>query len=126
LVEWQRVLRPRGALVLVLPHYRKTFDHHRQPTTVEHMLEDFQRGTAEDDLTHLPEILEKHDLSRDPGAGSEENFRTRSQNNYLNRCLHHHVFDERNSSELLKQVGFDVRACETAYPFHICILAQMR
>jgi SAM-dependent methyltransferase len=126
LVEWKRVLRPDGSLVLVLPDYRRTFDHRRQPTAVEHMMEDFRRGAGEDDLTHLPEILEKHDLSRDPGAGSAEQFRTRSQTNFANRCLHHHVFDERNSVELLDQVGFNALACELALPFHICILAQVQ
>jgi SAM-dependent methyltransferase len=121
--EWARVLRPGGALVLVLPDHRNTFDHRRRPTPVEHMLQDAAAGVGEDDLTHLPEILELHDLSRDPEAGSLEQFRARSLANAANRCLHHHVFDERNSRELLQATGFSVRAVELARPFHIFLLA---
>jgi SAM-dependent methyltransferase len=123
--EWQRITRSGGGLVLVLPNYAKTFDHQRKPTKVAHMFEDFDQGTAEDDLTHLPDILQKHDLSMDPLAGSAEEFRRRSLNNFTNRCLHHHVFDQANSRELLTKVGMDVLAVETALPFHIFLLARM-
>ena len=94
LQEWKRVTRPGGGLILVLPDYSKTFDHRRTPTTVDHMFEDFERDTQEDDLTHLPEILEKHDISLDPGVASADEFHRRSLDNFNNRCLHHHVFDE--------------------------------
>jgi SAM-dependent methyltransferase len=124
LKEWQRVLKPAGSLVLLLPYYRETFDHLRKPTTVEHMLADFDRNMAEDDLTHLPEILEKHDLALDIGISSKQEFHKRSLNNFLNRCLHHHVFDKRNSRDLLSSVGFDVLSVELARP-HICILARL-
>jgi SAM-dependent methyltransferase len=125
LKEWQRVLKPNGALVLVLPNYRETFDHFRTPTAVDHMFDDFRQDIGEDDLTHLPEILENHDLRRDAAAGSRENFRKRSLENFSNRCLHHHVFDERNSRELVTRVGFEVLSVELAIPSHICILARM-
>jgi ubiquinone/menaquinone biosynthesis C-methylase UbiE len=124
LKEWQRVLKPNGALVLVLPYYRDTFDHRRQPTRVDHLFDDFEQDVGEDDLTHLPEILEKHDLRMDIAAGSEDDFRKRSLNNFSNRCLHHHVFDECNSRELSCRVGFDVLSLEVLSP-HICILARL-
>jgi SAM-dependent methyltransferase len=124
LTEWHRVLKPGGTLVLVLPNYRKTFDHLRSPTEVNHMFDDYKRGTGEDDLTHLPEILEKHDLKRDFAAGSKEDFRKRSLDNFSNRCLHHHVFDENNSRELLTRAGFEVLTVDVAVPFHICLLAR--
>jgi len=125
LEEWKRVTRPGGALILVLPNYSKTFDRRRTPTTVDHMFEDFERGTGEDDLTHLPEILDKHDLIMDPGVGSAEAFRRRSLDNFNNRCLHHHVFDEANSRELLTRCGMEVLAVETAPTCHIFLLARM-
>jgi hypothetical protein len=55
-----------GALVLVLPHYAKTFDNRRRPTSVTHTFEDFERNTQEDDLTHLPEILKHFSFSYIP------------------------------------------------------------
>lgn len=125
LKEWQRVTRPGGGLVLVLPNYAKTFDHQRNPTSVKHMLDDFERDTPEDDMTHLSEILSLHDLEMDPPAGSPDDFRQRSLDNFTNRCLHHHVFDENNSTELLSQIGMTVLAVEIALPFHIFLLAHM-
>lgn len=125
LKEWQRVIRPSGALILALPNYKRTFDHWRRPTSVEHMLQDFERNVGEDDLTHVPEILEKHDLSMDVGAGSIDQFRQRSLDNFSNRCLHHHVFDENNSRELLQRTGFRVRSLYLGFPCHICIVASV-
>ena len=125
LKEWQRITRPGGGLILVLPFYEKTFDHRRKPTPVSHMLDDFISAVKEDDLTHLPEILELHDLSMDLAAGNAEAFRSRSLDNFTNRCLHHHVFNEANSRELLIQIGMTVLAVETALPYHIFLLARM-
>lgn len=123
--EWRRVTRPKGNLIIVLPNYAKTFDHRRLPTTVEHMLEDYERNTQEDDLSHLPEILQAHDLSMDRKAGSAEEFHNRSLNNFENRCLHHHVFNESNSRALLTACGMNVLKVESAFPFHIFLFARM-
>ena len=123
--EWQRVTRPGGTLVLAVPNYRYTFDHRRNPTTVEHMLLDYQRDTPESDLSHLDEIFNTHDLSRDPMAGSPEAFRERSLRNFENRCLHHHVFELSNTRELLTGLGMEVLAVETAWPSHIFAIARI-
>jgi SAM-dependent methyltransferase len=121
--EWGRVMSDSGSLILVLPDYRYTFDHKRQPTSVTHMLGDYEHGVDEGDLTHLPEILELHDLNRDPGAGTWEQFRERSLRNLEYRCLHHHVFNAENSQELLQVAGFSIQLVETVKPIHIVLLA---
>jgi SAM-dependent methyltransferase len=121
--EWRRVLRPASALVLVLPHKDGTFDHHRPVTPLEHLVDDFERGTQEDDLTHLPEILALHDLTLDPGAGSREQFAARSRANLANRCLHQHVFDTHAAVALADQARLSIRAVEPALPHHILIIA---
>ncbi|MGH8208374.1 MAG: methyltransferase domain-containing protein [Steroidobacteraceae bacterium] len=121
--EWQRVLKPGGVFFLVLPHKDGTFDHRRPVTPLAHMIEDFERGTGEDDLTHLPEILELHDLSLDPGITSLDGFKARSEKNLENRALHQHVFDTRTAVELVDHARFQIHAVELAHPYHIAVLA---
>lgn len=99
--EFLRVLKKGKPLVILVPCKKYTFDHKRDDTTFEHLLEDYRKGVLEDDLSHLDEILELHDLSLDKLAGTKEQFRERSKNNFKNRCLHHHVF----SNELLACIG---------------------
>lgn len=124
LKEWQRVTRPGGALVLVLPYYRKTAEHKRTPTTVDHMMEDFERGVLEDDPTHVEEVFAKHDRSIQP-VGTDAEFRENLLANYTNRMMHHHAFDEVNSRELLERVGMNVLSVELGEPHHVILLAQM-
>ncbi|MGA7218560.1 MAG: methyltransferase domain-containing protein [Candidatus Sulfotelmatobacter sp.] len=128
LLEWKRITRQQGALILVLPDYRRSFDHRRAPTPVSHMLEDYTKKTGEDDATHLPEVLRLHDIARDGTLQTHtlEELRARSMNNLSNRILHHHVFDENNSVELLAAVGLEVLAVEPALPYHIFIVSRWR
>jgi SAM-dependent methyltransferase len=110
--EWRRVLRPGGRLLLVVPHKEGTFDHRRPVTSLEHMLADDELGTAEDDLTHLEEVLRLHDLGRDSGVDDPEMFARRSHENPIHRGLHHHVFTTDTVLQLLDKVGFEVDAVE--------------
>lgn len=91
--EWIRVLKKEGLLLLVLPNKSYCFDHNRSVTEFSHLLIDYQNHITEDDLTHLDEILELHDLKMDKPAGSFEQFKERSLKNFDNRALHQHVFD---------------------------------
>jgi SAM-dependent methyltransferase len=124
LQEWLRVLKAHGLLVLVLPHKDGTFDHRRPVTPLEHIIEDFERGTTEEDLTHLPEILALHDLSRDPEAGDFAAFKVRSEGNVENRCLHHHVFDSEAVVRLIDHLGLELHAVEPIRPYHIFAVAE--
>lgn len=108
MAEWKRVLRDGAALVLVLPNKSCNFDHNRPVTTFQHLKDDYVSKTTESDLTHLEEILALHDLSMDPPAGDLENFRKRSLDNFHNRTLHHHVFDEKLIREVLDHFSFEV------------------
>ncbi len=123
LSEWIRLLKHGGAMVLLLPHRDRTFDHRRPITTMEHLIADFTVGTTENDLTHLVEILALHDLGRDPDAGDMEDFRERSLRNLENRCLHHHVFDTALAVNLVEYMGLQIHAVEEVMPFHILIVA---
>jgi SAM-dependent methyltransferase len=98
LQEWMRILKPGGLAVLVLPH--------------------------KDDLRHLPEILKLHDLQMDPPAGSIDQFKKRSEENFANRCLHHHVFDSRLVAAVMDYVGLQICSVEAVLPFHIIAIGQ--
>jgi SAM-dependent methyltransferase len=124
LIEWRRVLRPGGALVLVVPARDGAFDHRRPITTLAHLIEDFEKNVSEDDLTHLAEVLQLHDLSRDPGASDAGMFRERAERNTEFRSLHHHVFDTRLVVDVVCHAGFELVAAEGLEPYHIVVLAR--
>lgn len=92
--EFRRIVRTGGVILIAVPIKEKTFDHRRNYTTFEHILSDYKNEIKEDDLTHLDEILELHDLNMDKQAGDFEAFKERSANNFQNRCIHHHVFSK--------------------------------
>lgn len=122
--EWHRLTRPGGHLILVLPDPERTFDHRRTVTTLAHLQEDFARDTREDDLTHAEEAIARHDLDRDPGVGSSDEFRVRVRANVQNRCLHHHVFTLELMTSALRDAGWTVLDAEKARPLHLLALAR--
>jgi SAM-dependent methyltransferase len=124
LAEWGRLLRTGGGLVLVVPHRDGTFDHRRPITTMQHLIEDLETGMGEDDLTHLPEILELHDVSRDPGVSDAVKLRERAMHNAEIRSLHHHVFDTRLALAAVERAGLDILAVEPLRPYHIVVVAR--
>lgn len=54
-----RALKPGGSLVLVVPDMTKTFDSKRVSTTLEHLIEDYERPSRERDLEHYEEFYLK-------------------------------------------------------------------
>jgi SAM-dependent methyltransferase len=122
--EWIRVVKPGGLFVIIVPHRDGTFDHRRPTTSLAHLIEDFERGTTEADLTHLEEILSLHDLSRDPEAGDIEAFAARGRRNFENRCLHHHVFDTRSAVDMIHHAGLQIVFVQALAPHDIVILAR--
>jgi hypothetical protein len=92
--EWLRVISDEGLLLVVVPKKEATFDHNRPINSFEHLKSDFENNIGEDDLSHLEEILQLHDLSLDylPNRTIEA-FKVRSVNNFQNRALHQHIFD---------------------------------
>jgi len=122
--EWLRVLKPGGALLVVAPDKRFTFDRRRQITLFDHLLDDYNSNVGEDDLSHLDEILSLHDLLMDRDAGDHFQFSARSLKNYENRCLHQHVFDK----DLLKQIfghfGVEVLYSDFSFPFNIIMMGK--
>jgi SAM-dependent methyltransferase len=91
--EWLRVIKKDGIILIVLPNKKYTFDHRRPVTGMAHLVDNYNASIGEDNLEHLEEILQLHDLAKDKLAGSVEDFRERGLKNFEKRSLHHHVFD---------------------------------
>lgn len=124
LLEWLRVLKVGGALLLVVPHKDGTFDHQRPVTALSHLLDDFNCKMPESDLTHLSEVLRLHNLSRDSGSPDFAAFKARCEDNLRQRCIHHHVFNTHLAVEAVDWVGMQILNVQLLRPFHIVVLAQ--
>jgi SAM-dependent methyltransferase len=122
-IEWLRVLKTGGYLLLVVPHRDGTFDHNRPVTSIRHLVDDFEQAMGEDDLGHLQEISKLHDLTLDPAAGDLESFCQRSMKNYENRCLHHHVFDTELVARIMDFLKLKIINIQSVLPYHIVVLA---
>jgi hypothetical protein len=88
------------------------------------LLQDLNKQTPEDDLTHLDEILALHDLEMDLLAGNKESFEKRSRANLSNRCLHHHVFDMALIKDVFKYFGLNTYLLSSAPPYHLIAIGQ--
>lgn len=124
LKEWLRVLKNDGYLLLVVPSRDKTFDHRRNITSLDHLIDDYNKSIDESDLSHLNEILTLHDLSMDKAAGDFESFKRRSKDNFNNRTLHHHVFDTNLLIQLFNYLNVKIITLDFVKPFHIIIMGQ--
>ena len=112
LKEFVRVVNINGKVIVAVPDKEQTFDHNREYTSFEHMLNDYTNNIEENDLSHLKEIINEHDYSMDPQCGGKENFIKRAKKNYENRCLHHHVFCEESLKKMFEYVGMQVKIIE--------------
>ncbi len=120
--EWNRVLIPKGKLVLILPNKECTFDRKRPITSFEHLIEDLKNNIDESDSTHFEEIVNMHDLDLD-SIKSKQELKKRILDNFTFRSAHHHVFDFNLIDQMLKYAGFKVEFQKTYPPFHLVTIA---
>jgi SAM-dependent methyltransferase len=108
--EWLRIIKPDGFIILIVPEKSACFDHKRDYSAFSTLLTQYEKDVGEDDLSTLPEILERHDLKLDLPAGNFDQFKERSLKNFENRCLHHYVYND----ELLTEIC-DFFKCKFVY-----------
>jgi len=118
------VLKKEGKIILVLPDKDFTFDHKRPYTTFEHLRQDFNTETDENDTTHFEEVIQLHDIAKDSYLNSVDELISRTKDNFSNRCIHHHVYSLELLSELLIYCGFKVTYQQKANPFHLVIIGE--
>lgn len=114
LAEWYRVLRPGGIIYLVVPDRRYTWDHARPLTTVDHLLEDFERGATPFEATHIDEFVTGIDWSTySPATASADVPRKKAElmsvyhdsvqaGREIN--IHFHVFEPSNLDALVARL----------------------
>ena len=124
--EWNRVLKPGGSFVLVLPDKEFTFDVNRPYTILQHLINDYDKNTDEKDTTHFEEVIRLNDLSKDTGIKTKEELETRTLNNFSNRCVHHHVFSLPLIKALLEYCGFSITHQQKGEPFHLITIAEKK
>jgi SAM-dependent methyltransferase len=94
--DLHRVLRPGGALLIVLPDRRRTADDAaRTPTSVAHLAAEYRAGVTEVSDEHIQEYLEALTLpSDDPG-------RLTSAHELRLRSIHVHLWSDDEFLEVL-------------------------
>lgn len=109
--EQKRIVKTNGLILTIVPMKDKCFDHNREFTDFNHLLDDYIRDVSEDDMTHLDEIMEKHDFDMDPACGGKEKFAQRALKNFENRCLHQHVFCTETLVNMYNYLDINVLTC---------------
>ena len=108
----------------MLPDKNHTFDENRPITTFEHLVKDFENGTGESDTTHFAEVINLHNIEKDGGIETQQELIERTNNNYINRCVHHHVFNFDLIKQMLQYSGFSIQFQQWVAPFHLVTIAQ--
>ncbi len=124
LKRWNHILKKGGKFILVLPDKNFTFDHNRPYTTFAHLILDFNEEKNEHDATHFEEILRLHDITKDAMINSTEELKARTVDNFINRCVHHHVYSLELVRGVLIHCGFKIEYQQKAPPFHLVTVAE--
>ncbi len=124
ILEWKRVVRSGGNMIIIVPNKKECFDHKRPDTTFGHILGDYLKDTQEDDKTHFEEIFELHDIDLDYGVKDLEGFKTRTYQNKKYRAIHHHVFSPLLLREIASFCGLYVDSIEV-HGIHIVMRVRI-
>jgi SAM-dependent methyltransferase len=103
LCEMHRVVRPGGSALILLPDRRRTFDAGRTPTTLRHLVEEYEAQVTEASEEHLLEFM-----AHTEGAESISRYQAMSEidrdaflDNLRQRSIHVHVWTEDEFPEVL-------------------------
>lgn len=85
--NWCRVLKPGGKLYMIVPDKRVIFDKQRVRTTLEHIIVDYYRPSAERDFEHCLDYgVHVHNKKGSDGMKEADNIVN------TNYSIHYHVF----------------------------------
>jgi SAM-dependent methyltransferase len=104
--EIHRVLRPDGVVLVLLPDRHRTFDRHREPTSLAHLIAEHEAGVTEVDEAHLIDFIvnaQRPRLQWVPGRpapvqldalGATDEERAATIDVHRRRSVHVHCWDE--------------------------------
>ncbi len=124
LLEWKRVLKNEGYILIILPSHKHTFDRNRILTELNHLILDYKNDTKENDDTHFDEIIRLHDVEIDTTVSSFDEHVRRTLDNFSSRIVHHHTFDMNLLISLLEYCSFDVIDSQFIKPYNLVVLAK--
>ena len=89
--DWKRVVKIPKHRILSITYMSGMFNHNRPVTTIEHLIDDVTQDKTEKDLL-------------------DQEIAKKSQCNYINRCLHHHVFIKAFVVELIDCLNLKIKS----------------
>lgn len=111
LEEWRRVLKPNGYILSIIPNKVMTFDHKRDLTSLEHLIEDYHSKKTDINWHHVLEDLRMHDMDRDAHwkGDKKAHFKDVIKGPQFN--IHVHVFDLPLVYVMHEYAGFKTLGC---------------
>jgi SAM-dependent methyltransferase len=89
--EIHRVLRDGGTVLILLPDRRHTFDLHRQPTSLDHLISEYRRQVTTVDDEHIEEFMRNTDVWSPDWSTAE---RHEAMETHRRRSIHVHCWSE--------------------------------
>jgi hypothetical protein len=105
LMMWKNILKEESYIITIIPDKRFFWDSTREITTIEHLIEDFNKNTDEYDQTHIQENLDTSHYK------SNQDVSEKAIKNHIYRVCHHHVFDINLVIEMHELCGFETINC---------------
>jgi SAM-dependent methyltransferase len=97
--EIYRVLRDGGIALILLPDRRYTFDLHRQPTSLDHLIDEHRRRVTAVDDEHLEEFMRNTDAWNPDWNDAE---RQDAMETHRRRSIHVHCWTETEFQSVLE------------------------
>ncbi len=106
LKSWYEALRSGGTLLIKVPDKRFTFDHKRERTSLQHLIEEYQDPEKIDVRAHYAEWVELVNGKAAHSAEFEQELNSLMAQNY---SIHYHSWIDRDMREIIGYTRDELR-----------------